>query len=180
MSRIVIVSGPPGAGKSTVARRLTQRGPAARAMHMHTDDMYGYVWRGFVQPWLPEAAEQNATLARALSTSAGICAAGGYDVYADGVLGPWLLDFWREAAHAHGVGLHYVVLMPDEETAVTRATTRTTRGAMKDPDVARRMWRTFRAHALPDGHVLDTSAQDPDETVARVLGGLAEGRFRLG
>jgi len=149
-------------------------------MHMHTDDMYGYVWRGFIQPWLPEAAEQNATLARALSTSAGICAAGGYDVFADGVLGPWLLEFWREAAQVHGVGLYYVVLMPDEETAVTRATTRTNSGAMKDADVARRMWRTFQAHALPDGHVLDTSTQDPDETVARVLNGLAEGRFRLG
>lgn len=180
MSRIIIVSGPPGAGKSTIARRLTQRGPSERAMHMHTDDMYGYIWRGFIQPWLPEAHPQNTTVMTALSTSAGICAAGGYDVYVDGIVGPWFFEAWREAAAAHGVGLHYLALIPDEATAVQRAVARRNVGAMRDPEVARRVWRTFQGQDLPAGHIVDSSGQTADETAAVVLAGLAAGRFGLG
>jgi uridine kinase len=51
MGRLVIISGPPGAEKSTVARRLSQRTGSPLAMHMHTDDMYAYVKKGFVPPW---------------------------------------------------------------------------------------------------------------------------------
>ena len=80
MSRLIIVSGPPGAGKSTVARRLSQQVASPLAMHIHTDDTYGYVKKGFIPPWMPESRDQNVTLMKAMAASAGICAAGGYDV----------------------------------------------------------------------------------------------------
>jgi len=118
-------------------------------------------------------------LMRALSASAGICAGSGYDVYLDGVVGPWFFNTWLGAAREHGVGLHFLALMPDEDTAAHRAVSRTNVGAMKDPDVARRMWRVFQGHDLPAGHVLGNSVQPPDETVDRILDGLAKGQFRL-
>src|SRR4051812_16448924 len=103
MSRIVIVTGPPGAGKSSVSRRLSQLVATPRALHMHTDDMYAYIQKGFVPPWMPEARAQNVPLQQALAASAGICARDGYEVFLDGIVGLWFIEPWTAAARAHDV-----------------------------------------------------------------------------
>lgn len=179
MSRIVIVSGPPGAGKSTVAHGLSQRGAGPLAMHMHTDDMYAYVRKGFVPPWRPEAMAQNIILMEAMAASAAICAHGGYEVFIDGIVGPWFLEPWLAAAEAQAIDLRYVVLLPDADETVARATARTSPGAMTDEDVVRQMWQAFQASAPPSGHVVETTAQSPEQTVTQVQVGLDGGRFVL-
>jgi predicted kinase len=177
--RIIIVSGPPGAGKSTVARRLATSSAADRAIHLHTDDFYAYIRKGFIPPWLPESHAQNVTIVQALSASAAIYARGGYEVVVDGIVGPWFFEPWTEAARTHGLDLRYVALMPDEATTVARATARTAPGAMTDPEVARSMWRNLQAHAPDARHILDTSSQTAAETLAAVQAGLAQDRFKL-
>jgi predicted kinase len=179
MGRLVIVSGPPGAGKSTVSRRLSQRTTASRAMHMHTDDLYAYVKKGFVPPWMPESRDQNVTLMKAMAASAGICAAGGYEVFIDGIVGPWFFDPWIEAARTHAVELHYVVLLPDEPTTVSRATARTAPDAMRDAGVVRQMWQALHGDAVEARHRIDTTGQKADGTTEAILVGLRDGRFRL-
>jgi predicted kinase len=148
-------------------------------MHMHTDDMYAYVKKGLVPPWMPESRDQNVTLMTAMAASAGICAAGGYEVFVDGIVGPWFFAPWLEAAQRHGLELHYVVLIPDEPTTVMRAIARMNPGAMRDTGVVQHTWRQLQDHGIDERHRLDTTAQDTDETVKVVLAGLAEGRFKL-
>lgn len=179
MSRIIIVSGPPGAGKSTIARRLAQSSPADRAIHLHTDDFYAYIRKGFVEPWKPESMAQNVTVMKALAATAAIYAAGGYEVAVDGIVGSWFFDPWREAAAANGLDLRYVLLMPSEAETVARATGRTAPDAMTDAAVVREMWQSFRTFPSPEGAALDTTGQAPRETAAAIRDGIEAGRFRL-
>src|SRR5215217_8207928 len=106
--RIIIVSGPPGAGKSTVARALALAADGPLAIHMHTDDVYAYIRKGFVSPWLPEARAQNVTVMNALAGSAATFAKEGYEVAVDGIVGPWFFEPWLDAARAHAIDLRYV------------------------------------------------------------------------
>jgi predicted kinase len=178
-ARIVIVSGPPGAGKSTIARALAKGSAQARAVHLHTDDFYAYIRKGYVAPWLPESQDQNIVVMNALARTAATYALGGYEVLVDGIVGPWFFDPWLTAAREHDLDLRYVLLMPDEATAVARAVARQAPGAMTDPQVVRTMWRHFQTFASPPDHVLDTTGQGTDETLAGIRDGLDLGRFVL-
>ncbi|EOD67184.1 hypothetical protein [Amycolatopsis vancoresmycina] len=77
---MLIRTGPPGAGKSSVARLVTEDAPRA-AVHLHTDSSF-YVWirTGFVPPYLPEAARQNDVVLGVIAEAACGYARGGYDV----------------------------------------------------------------------------------------------------
>jgi uridine kinase len=50
---LIVLTGPPGAGKSTVARVLAARFAASALVP--GDDFFAFLVRGAVLPWLPEA-----------------------------------------------------------------------------------------------------------------------------
>ena len=73
---VVILTGPPGAGKSTVADVLARQSEMP-AVHLHSDDFYDrYIKSGYVLPWLPESQKQNEVVTGVIAGAACAYAAG--------------------------------------------------------------------------------------------------------
>jgi AAA domain len=57
---VLILTGPPGAGKTTAARVLAER--SERAVHVESDRFFEFIRSGLVDPWKPEYAVLRAPL----------------------------------------------------------------------------------------------------------------------
>ena len=163
---ILILTGPPGSGKSTVADLLARQS-AEKSVHIHSDDFYGYLRTGSVEPWLPEAAAQNNVVTGAIAEAAATYAAGGYFTVLDGIVGPWFLPTFVEAARRHAVRLDYVVLFPDVETAVRRVVARG--HGLQEEQPTREMHRQFSELGRYTANVVDSSHLSPREVADVVL-----------
>ena len=179
LGRVVIVTGPPGAGKSTVARAMAEGAADPGGVHVHGDDFLEYIRSGFVAPHLPASQQQNMTLSRALAAAAFTYATGGYLTVLDWVVGPWFLDIYRAEARRTGVSLDYVILRPSEETVIARSRGRPTKPILDYSHLNSLYGQLSQLDEDLDGHALDTRTMSPNETVAAVRAGLAAGRFRL-
>ena len=169
---IVVLSGPPGSGKSTVGRALARRWP--RAVHIHTDDFYRWIVSGYVAPWLPEAHGQNIVAMEAMAQAADRFAEGGYVVVVDGIVGPWFLEPWRTRRRP----VSYVVLRPSLEVAEHRAATRKDH-ALQDLSVVALMHQAFEDLGPLEPHAIDSTGLTVEGTVGEIVGRLAGGSLRL-
>jgi predicted kinase len=176
--RVIIVTGPPGAGKSTIAAKLA-RG-YRRAVHLHTDDFWHYIVAGAIPPYEPESALQNHTVLDVIAASAFIYAAGGFTTVVDGIVGPWMLQhFHTEAAEHTDIEVHYVVLRPRRKVTLARAQARTRPDALVDAYPILSLWDQFADLGDLERHALDTSREGVDASYRRVAASVESGEFRL-
>ncbi|MGW7521634.1 AAA family ATPase [Streptomyces sp. NPDC054796] len=165
--RVVVLAGPPGAGKSTVARRIAAR--HERAVHLHTDDFWSYIVAGSVPPYEPASDAQNQTVLSVIAGAAFTYASGGFVTVVDGVVGPWMLHHFRTAmAAAWRTRADYVVLRPRRKVTLARAMARTEPGALVDQSPLGLMWDRFADLGLMEPHVIDTSGESVGESAGRV------------
>jgi len=182
---VLVITGPPGSGKSTVAPRLARRlGPSVACIE--SDWFWTTIHAGFVEPWRPESDHQNRTVLRAATSAAAELAIGGYRVVVDGVIGPWHLAHITSILDARGIGLDYAVLRPALATCLARAEARSAEPPRVPghPPLAasgpiRHMWAQFADLGDYEAHVLDPTGHDPAWTVDRLEGLLAAGHLRI-
>jgi predicted kinase len=172
--RLIVLTGPPGAGKTTVAATLAER--YTPSVHLHADDFWRYVRGGAIPPYLPEAHEQNTVVMAALARAAAAYANGGYDVIVDGIIGPWFIDHFSAAADLAAGHFHYLVLRPDEATTVQRAINRGPESLTAAEPITS-MYAQFADLGAYERHVIDSTALDTAATVELVERAIANRDF---
>lgn len=174
----MILTGPPGAGKSTTAAALAAE--CEKSVHLHTDDFWRYIAAGAIPPYLPESDQQNQTVLRVIAQAALTYAEGGYTVVVDGVVGPWMLHHFEHAVRDEpATVMHYIVLRPARETTLARAQARTGPDVLTTEEPVLTMWDQFADLANLERHVLDTSGHSPHQTLQAVRDAVTNGDFRL-
>jgi hypothetical protein len=170
MTSLLVVTGPPGAGKSTVAGILANR--VEPSVLVAGDDFFRFLARGAIPPWLPASKEQNEVVTQAAAAAAGRYAAGGFATVYDGVVGPWFLPTFVVASGLER--LDYVVLMPPVGLCVERVATRRGHG-FTDEAATRKMHAEFARGEIDPRHVvLDPPAQ-PEAVADHVLAAREDG-----
>jgi len=175
MADLLIVTGPPGVGKSTVSRVVAST--VDQSAHIPIDDFTRFVVSGWVDPWLPAAAPQNDVLGRAVIVAAWQFTAGGYTVVVDGTVFTEPLAELAPACAERDVALHYAVLRCDAATCFDRAVGRDD-GERPDAKLMADLHAKFDDLGEYAGHVVDAGGA-PDEVAAAVLAAFRSGTLAV-
>lgn len=170
---ILILTGPPGVGKSTVAAQVAAAFEPSAVVR--GDDFLDYLARGFVPPHLPESHDQNTAVMDITLRAAAAYARHGWTTVLEGIVGPWFVPAVEAVAADTGIPFHYAVLVADVDTCVTRFTAR--EGTTERADMAAHMHAQFVRHPMPE-HEFDAGAE-PAAVARAVLDRLRTGELRL-
>jgi chloramphenicol 3-O-phosphotransferase len=180
---VFLLSGTPGAGKSSVAAALMRRFP--RGLHIPLDDLREWVVSGFAPPvpaWTTETSRQFYLARNAAAYMATSYSDAGFAVAVDDVLFPEDVEHHFDAPLA-GRSVTCILLRPSLDVALTRNRERTNKAfdtsllseiivrlydLMRPDDFAARGW-----------FVVDSGGRTVEETVEAILA-FADGQAARG
>lgn len=168
---LILLTGPPGAGKSTVAAALAAR--LEPSVLVSGDALFGFLATGAIAPWLPESQAQNEVVTEASAAAAGRFARD-YATVFDGMVGAWFLPTFMAATGLRR--LDYVVLLPSLDRCLHRVATRVGHG-FDDAGATEEMHRQFADADVDPRHVVVDPPEGVDAAADVVAAGRAEGRF---
>lgn len=169
-----MITGPPGAGKSTIAERVVDTFDPG--VLMEGDAFFRFLRKGAVDPWKPEADAQNTVVTAAAAAAVGAFAIGPATVVYEGVLGPWFLPTFFGLSGLTSVS--YAVLLPPPDAIVGRVGGRTGHD-FADADAARRMHDQFSAAGIEARHVFPNPDGEQAETAEAIVAAHRDGTIDI-
>jgi predicted kinase len=164
---VVIVTGPPGAGKTSVVRALAST--YKRAVLLESDQFFHFIRSGYIPPCKPKSHEQNTMVMRLVADTAAGYARHGYLTVIDGIVTPrWFLEPMRTWLAGTGHSVAYAVLRAPLATCLDRCSARPSR-ELSDRAVIEQLWHEFANLGRLERHVIDADDKDIEETT-RLLG----------
>ncbi len=174
---VLILTGPPGVGKTTAAELLATR--SARGVHLQADTFFHYIRSGYVEPWKSESRVQNEVVMRIVAAAAAGYAEAGYTTIVDGIVIPaWFLVPLRDALVEAGQGVAYAVLRVPLERCLERAQNREGSPPI-DAGAIEQLWRSFAELGDLERNVVEVDGQAPEQVADLVSQKLAEGRLTV-
>ena len=162
---VFIIGGCPGTGKTTLSRQLAMDDP--QGVHLETDRFFDFI-PNKLDPSTPEAKQQNEAVLNAWCAAANSYSNHGYQVYVDGVIGPWWFDQLDiELGH-----YQYLMLHADLETCLARVANREGQ-ASATTSVVQHMHTQFTDAEKSEIQYLDVSQMDKQVVLDRVKGHFA-------
>ena len=171
MKSIVILSGPVGAGKTTIARELIACSPSP-IVHIEGDKFWSFFAK---EPAAPSWRKNFGLIMRSMTAASIPFAKEGYEVILDFSIPPWFLDTVRKIAGGRDFSLDYVIIKPSEATCIARASSRT-EGVIADYTPYKEFYADFNGL---ERHTLADDACSAAEAAARIRSGIDAGLFRL-
>lgn len=174
---VLIVTGPPGVGKTTTARIVAER--SRRAVHLEADEFFRFIRTDYVEPWRPESHDQNRVVMEIVAKAAAGYAAAGYLTIVDGIVLPeWFLKPLRDALAEAGCQVAYAVLRAPLSTCLTRVQDR--EGAPPiESEAIEQLWRSFAELGTLEANVLEVDGKSAEEAADTIERRLADGHLTV-
>jgi len=164
----IVLTGAPGAGKSTVASLLASR--VSRGAHIPVDFFRKMIKAGYASPhrWSDEVARQYRMARKSAGQMAINLATGGFVPIVDDIVPPDWVDEWRQ--DLDGLDCRFILLRPSLEVARRRNLERSVWTV--EERVLTELHEMLGGHYTRDWLTVDNSHGSADDAVVTIARGL--------